>query len=294
MLLGGQGTTGILWYRGSCPGSLLAARAARRPRLGTRLGKRFAAAQISCAAERLQCDFEHHGKGSHRYPAGAGQVARGPHCRFHSRDRLLRHHDSDIPREIAGPAVRTGVLPGVVVGSREEAPGSDGVGSCGHSRRSGVSAWVGRLRSLHSCSWRCGTSPPTSGSTKPERRSPPSNARACFVNESVLWPRPRALGSPAPEQALRGRRAGRAGRGGRHWEAGGDMVAEQRDVVPGRCRRRVRDQRAAMAVGAEVETVDRVAAAEVQLGGMPEPRSTARPALRGARAYRQRLASRQP
>ena len=35
-----QGTTEILWYRGSCPGSLLAARAARRPRLGTRLGKK--------------------------------------------------------------------------------------------------------------------------------------------------------------------------------------------------------------------------------------------------------------
>lgn len=77
MPLGGQGTTEILWYRGSCPGSLLAARAARRPRLGTRLGKKkFAADQISCAAERLQCDFEHHGRGSHRYPTGAGQVVR--------------------------------------------------------------------------------------------------------------------------------------------------------------------------------------------------------------------------
>jgi hypothetical protein len=50
---------------------LLAARVARRPRLETRLGKRFAADQISCAAERLQCDFEHHGRGSHRYPTGA-------------------------------------------------------------------------------------------------------------------------------------------------------------------------------------------------------------------------------
>jgi hypothetical protein len=38
--------------------------------------KKFAADQISCAAERLQCDFEHHGRGSHRYPTGAGQVVR--------------------------------------------------------------------------------------------------------------------------------------------------------------------------------------------------------------------------
>ena len=90
--------------------------------LGRVLRKRFAAAQISYAAERLQCDFERHGRGSHRYPTGAGQVAPRSHCRFRSRDCLLRHHDSDVPREIAGPAVRTGVLPGVVVGSREEAP----------------------------------------------------------------------------------------------------------------------------------------------------------------------------
>jgi hypothetical protein len=156
-----------------------------------------------------------------------------------------------------------------------------------------------RVRVRNGFAGRCGTSLPTSGSNYPNviasqrirpevagpmtgsakqsilvenngllRRPPGASQWRFWIDQKPSRFSPRALGSPATEQALRGRRAGPGRGGGRHRKPRGDIVAEQRDVC-GRCRGRVLDQRAAMAVVGEVEVDSRVAAAEFELQCAP-------------------------